>query len=127
MNVDNEACTSCNIVLDGDGWPCAEFDCTNIDVDEAVAGKFCDGGPVPIHDLFYDSLAILVCPTDATTSASNSKSAAKVIVSAVVMVISVVVVLCILIAWQYRRRHKSKPEVCTTGGDDLELVCVGMT
>jgi hypothetical protein len=92
MTIDDETCTSCNVVSDEDGYICAEFDCTNIDDDAVIAGNFCNEGPVPIHDLFSDvrdSSADLVCSTDVSTSTSKSKAAKAAIAFAVLIPVGI--------------------------------------
>jgi hypothetical protein len=76
-SVDDETCTSCNLLLDNEGYVVYDneelaytvFDCTNVGVDEAIAGDSSEFGPLPIHDMFLDIEADLVCPEVAPNSA----------------------------------------------------------
>jgi hypothetical protein len=95
-SVDDETCTSCNLLLDNEGYVVFDtkqlaytvFDCTNVGVDEAIAGDSSEFGPLPIHDTFVDIEALLVCPveepTSAPTSAANVSNTTAVLICALV-------------------------------------------
>jgi hypothetical protein len=79
-SVDDETCTSCNVVFDSEGYYSTDFDCTNIDIDEAIAGNSYLVSPVHIHDLFLLNTAYLVCPAGASDANVSNTTAVLICV-----------------------------------------------